>query len=408
MKNSKIVDAYNKIELDEFSKQRMFSKIKEKAYSEKSINKKVIWNYKRLSSIIAVCACAIMVFKIPGVQASIQNTIDKFASWISGNSKNDYYEEINSSVEDNNFKLKIINAQRRYNEVKLRYEIEFPIEIEKYMNLDDYTYKEVRTENEYYMARKEPFDSEIFASRNIYINDVSYDYINSDEFEYNAVCIGARVENVKLENNKLVQELTILLENDFQKDDINIKLEFNKFKVNNEFYEVDLKQEYTLKGEQYSNEEIKINSLSYEVKIDEKNKLDFYGYSYTKNGIKLYSKFTGEEDYLRIIRLKVKDNYGTEYLMYPWWTNQKFLDGEIQYESRLDSFFDDEKKDILIFEIYDGPADWNNEYPDYWNDNIKSLNIKVFIEDEEEFDKFIQINNESEFNINFEKEKINK
>ena len=405
MKNSKIVKAYDKIVLDEFSKQRIFSEIKEKAYSKKSDYKRKVWNYKKLSSIVAVCACAIMVFKIPGVQASLQNTISKFASWISGNSKDDYYEEVDTSVGDNNFKLKIINAQRRYNEVKLRYEIEFPIEIEQYINLDDYTYKEVSTETESYLTRKDHLDMEIFESRNIYINDVSYDYINSDEYEYDAICYYARVNNVGIEKNKLIQELVVMLNDENSEDDINIKLKFKTFKINNEIYDADLKQEYTLKYEKYkdsTNEDIKINPISYEVKIDEKNKIDFYGYSYTKTGIKLYSKFTGEEDFLRIIRLKVKDNYGTEYLMYPWWTSQKFLNGEIQYESILDRIFDEEKKDILIFEIYDGLADWNNEYPDYWNDNIKSLNIKVFVEDAEEFDKFIQMNNESEFNINFE------
>ena len=410
MKNSKIVDAYNKIELDEFSKQKIYSQIIEKAYSNKKDYKKKVWNYKKISSIVAVCACAIMVFKIPGVQASLQNTINKFASWISGNSRNDYYEEIDSSVENNGFKLKTINAQRRYSEVRLRYEIEFPVEIEKYMNLDDYTYKEVKTETEEYFARKEPFDSEIFESRNIYINDISYDYINSDEFEYDAVCYYARVENVEIKNNKLVQELILLLEDENLKDDINIKLKFNSFKIDNEIYNTDLRQEYTLKYENYkdiSSEDISMIPITnYEVKIDEKNKLDFYGYSYTKTGIKLYSKFTGEEDYLRIIRLKVKDNYGTEYLMYPWFTNQKFLDGEIEYESMIDRILDTEKKDILIFEIYDGLADWNNEYLNYWNDNIKFLNIKVFVEDEEEFDKFIQINNEKEFNINFEEKKL--
>ena len=91
---------------------RLFLTYKTKAYSNKKDYKKKVWNYKKISSIVAVCACAIMVFKIPGVQASLQNTINKFASWISGNSRDDYYEEIDSSVENNGFKLQIIKEYR--------------------------------------------------------------------------------------------------------------------------------------------------------------------------------------------------------------------------------------------------------------------------------------------------------
>ena len=192
-----------------------------------------------------------------------------------------------------------------------------------------------------------------------------------------------------------------MLEDKYMKDDINIKLEFNNFKINNEIYDVNLKQEYTLKGEKYSDEKIKIIPINYIVQLDEKNKLEFYGYSYTKTGIKIYSKFYGEEDYMSLIKLIVKDNYGTQYAMYPWYTSQKFLDGEIQYESDLDRIMDKEKKDILVFEIYDEFEDENGKYSNYWNDNIKNLNIKIFVTDEN-YCKFLQINNESEFNINFE------
>lgn len=409
MRNSKITKAYDKIVLDEISKQKIYSQIKEEAYGRKIDYKNKIWNYKKLSSIVAVCACAIMVLMIPGVQANLQNSINKIASWISGNSKDDYYEEVDSVTENNNMKLTIVNAQRRFGEVRLRYEITFPVDIENLIDLNDYNYKEVKTDTEEYLIKEELFSSKIFEERMIYINDISYDYISSDKFEYDAVCYYASVENVKIDKNKLIQELVIQLNEQNMKDDINIKLEFYKFNIDNKIYDVNLRQEYTVKGDDYSNTDIKMTPLSYLVQIDEKNKLEFYGYSYTRTGIKLYSKITGEKDLVPIIRLIVKDNYGTEYMMYPWWTNQKYLDGE--RDSEIGSIYinSDEIKDILIFEIYDGPADLNNEYPDYWNDNIKNLNIKIFVEDEksEKDDEFIQINNKSDFIINFENENNN-
>ena len=423
MKNSKIVDAYNKIELDEFSRQKIYSKIKEKAYSNKKDYKKKVWNYKKISSIVAVCACAIMVFKIPGVQASLQNTINKFASWISGNSKDDYYEEIDSSVGNNGFKLKIINAQRRYEEVKIRYEIEFPVNLENFVDINVYyNYKRDTNKPKKNNSKNEMIDSELFASRNIYINGVSYDYIKSVDYKFDAGISYVSVENIKLIKNKLVQELVIIPQEEHTKDDINIKLEFNKFKICNEEYEVNLKQEYTLKGKQDLNNKIEIIPIDYSVKIDEKNKLDFYGYSYTKTGIKLYSKFTGEEDFMRIIKLIVEDDAGTLYLMYPWWTNQKYLNDEVNNESVSDGNEDNLiKNDILVFELYDGVAAekiWG--YQMYWNDNIKNLNINVFVENEydiyipinEEYDNFdpiinfVPIDLEKEFKINFEEKKL--
>lgn len=413
MKNSKIAEIYDKIELDEFTKQKIFSQIKEKAYNQSAKNKKKIWNYKKITSLVAVCACAIIVFKIPGVQATMKEYINNFANWISGNSKDDYLEEVNSVVENNNMSLKIINAQRIDNEVRLRYEITFPKNIENIINLDDYGYKEYEDEYEKYGYIERIYDSDIFNDCKIYINNVELndisnysDQLTEDEFlDYiNNRCVWfAEVKDVEIKENKLIQEVIVALENKNKDEDINFKFEFNKFKLENEIINANLNLEYTLKGGEYSNEEIAIKPINYKAKLSTGCIYDFYGYSYTKTGIKIYAKVENETDNFNNVILKLKDNYGTEYLMYGRYIDENSNEDE-DLLTRIFANNDNEKNYTVTFEIYDGLADVNDEYSDYFNDNIKSIDIEVLEEliDEENEMEETKTNKISEFNINFE------
>lgn len=409
MKNSKIAEIYDKIELDEFSKQKMFTQIKEKVYNQGAENKGKIWNYKKITPIIAVCACAIIAFKIPGVQATIQEYINNFASWISGNSKDDYLEEVNLSVENNNMSLKIVNAQRVDNEVRLRYEITFPKNIEDIINLDEYGYKEYEDEYEKYGYMERIYNSDIFNDCKIYINNVELNDISNyseqlteDEFSdsINNRCVWfVEVKDVEVKEDKLIQEVFVALEN--RDEDVNFKFEFNKFKLENEIINANLNLEYTLKGGEYSNEEIVIKPIDYKAKLSTDCIYNFYGYSYTRTGIKIYAKTENETDDFSNVILKLKDNYGTEYLMYGMYINEN---SDEDFLIRLFAENNNEKNHTVIFKIYDGLADINNEYADYFNDNIKSIDIEVLeelIDGENEMEE-TKINKISEFNINFE------
>ena len=394
MKKFEIKEIYNQIELDEFSKEKMYQKIKEKAYVKKE-EKRKIWNYKKVASLVAACACAVIIFANPGVQAKMKEYANNLASWITGNSKNDYLEDVNATVQNNNMSLTIINAQRVDNEVRLRYEITFPKNIENLINLDEYGYKEYKDELEEYGYIKRVFESDIFKDCKIYINNVSTEEINSSESSVdNNVALFCEVKDIEVKDNKLVQELIVMLENEYKTEDLNFRFEFNKFNIENGEIIANLKSEYTLKGETYSNEKIDIKQINHTAKLETNTTYNFYGYSYTKTGIKIYAKCDNRTDEDPVTFLRVTDNYGTKYLMYPIYKE----------DNELLSIVDSRKENNLaVYEIYDGLADYDNQYQDYFNENITSLNLEFMTESyDENAPRYAVYNKVLEFKINFE------
>lgn len=172
MKESKIREAYNKIELDEIQKERIFLRVKEKAYKE-SNEKRKFWNYKKITSLVAACACAIIIAANPGVQAKAKEYIENISNWITGNSKDDYLEEANVVVENKT----IINSNSQLSKEEIVKEVwlnelkenskqemykllDYKIESVKIVNFNDIK-KGFPGCEEYYPGVK---DSDIFAT----------------------------------------------------------------------------------------------------------------------------------------------------------------------------------------------------------------------------------------------------
>lgn len=398
MKNSKIIEAYDKITLDEFSKQKIFSQISEKAYKKSSQKEQKIFNINKVTTLIAACACALIIFANPVVQAKVQEYVSHFASWITGNSKEDYLEEIEKEVQNNGCSLKIINAKREEKNVALRYEVTLPKNIDEIVNMDDYNYKDYENEYNKFRYKNTIYDSEIFKYFEIYVNNCELNYINSDNFLYNEHIIGANIRDVEIKENKIIQELIVYMDDEYKNQDIDFEIRAKRFKIGKELIVANLKLDYTLKGNEYQNEKLIIKPINQKIKINDNNTINFYGYSYTRTGIKLYARDNGySHNNFRIIKLNVKDNYGSEYLMYPMYTNQSIIDGQID---RIDAIMNEEELDIMVFSIYENSEDFDSKYSNYWNENIKNINIKIFVEDDNEFYKFNKL--EKEININFE------
>lgn len=405
MKNSQVKEIYNQIELDEFSKEKMYQKIKEKAYIKEDTKRKK-WNYKKITSVVAVCACAVVIFANPRVQAKMKEYVNNLASWITGDSKDDYLEEVNDTVQNNDMSLTIISAQRVDREIRLKYEIAFPNNIENLINLDDYGYKDYKDEYEEYGYIKRVFESEIFEDCKIYINNMSMDEINNSKSIENNVAWFSEVKDIEVKDNKLVQELVVMLENKYKTEDINFKFEFNKFKIDNEILTANLKTEYTLKGGTYSNEEIDVKPINHTAKLETNTTYNFYGYSYTRTGIKIYAKCENSTDEDPVTFLRATDNYGTKYLMYPIYKEENEKNKDYNEDNELLSIVSGRKeKNIAVYEIYDGPADYDNQYQDYFNENITSLNLE-FMTDcyDENASRYTVTNKISEFKINFEED----
>lgn len=366
---NKIKRAYETITLDEESKDRIYYNIQQKS----KIKNNKIWIIKRLVPLVSVCACAIIITTNSTFQVKAGEYIKSVVNWITGNTKDDYLEEPKIITSNNNMQFRIKSAKRIESEVRVMYEIVFPDNIEKSINLEEYKDSD---------NSKELFFSEMFADCKIYINNK---YINDiDIIDGEIWCF--HVKDMKVKGNMIVQELVLNLNKEYLNSDLNFKFEYNKFNINDSILEANLKTEYTLAGNLYSGE-IEVTNIP-KVKVDiGKRTYSFYGYSYTKTGIKLYCK---EESYsltnYDVIYLRVIDNYGSKYLFYPKYYN----DGT-----------------DLIFEIYDGPADWYNEYEEYLKSDITNMKVEIMEETNELDEKGNPISDKvSEFEINFENRKI--
>lgn len=365
---NEIKRAYEMIGLDEESKERIYYNIQKKS---KRKNKKE-WIIKRVVPLVSVCACAIIIITNSTFQVKAGEYIKSVVNWITGNTKDDYLEEPNIVTSSNNMQFRIKSAKRIESEVRVMYEIAFPDNIEKHINLEDY-----KDSNN----SKELFFSEIFEDCKIYVNNKyinDIDIVDGEFWFFN-------VKDIEVKGNMIVQELVLNLNKEYLDRDLNFKFEYNKFNINGTILEANLKTEYTLDGNLYSGD-IEVTNIP-EVKADiGKRTYSFYGYSYTKTGIKLYCK---EKSYsltnYDVIYLRVIDNYGSKYLFYPKYYN----DGT-----------------DVVFEIYDGPADWYNEYEEYLKSNITSIKVEIMKETNELDEKGNPISDKvSEFEIDFENRK---
>lgn len=371
---NKIKQIYEEIKLDENDKIRLFNNIKENAFKERK--KKNVFLITKTVGIVAVCACTMIIITNSAFQVKAGEYIKNVVNWITGNSKDDYLEEPNIVVSNNNMQLEIKSAKRVNSEVRVMYELVFPDSIEKYINLENYR------DNIYNF--KEIFCSDIFTDCKIYVNDkcindvYKKDYIEDREF------YSCMVKDIEVRNNVLVQELILNLNEEYLNSDLNFTFEYNKININNTIIEANLKTKYLLQNNLYK-DDIQITYIpEYKVNIN-KNKYNFYGYSYTKTGIKIYCKeeFIDTDSY--IIYLRVTDNYGTKYLFYP-----------IYYQNNDEG--------IYVFQIYDGPADLYNEYVDNLKTDITNIKIEVMTETDK-INRKGESNSEKigEFDINFVK-----
>lgn len=364
---NEIKKAYETIRLDEESKERIYYNIQMK---KGKIKNKKMWIIKRVVPLVSVWACAMIIITNSAFQVKAGEYIKSVVNWITGNTKDDYLEEPNIVTSNNNMQFKIKSAKRIDSEVRVMYEIVFPDNIEEYINLDDYK----NSNNNY----KELFFSEIFTDCRIYVNNKDINDIDmiDGEFWY------FHVKDIEVKGNMMVQELVLNLNKEYLNSDLNFIFEYNKFNINDTILEANLKTEYTLDGNLYSGD-IEVTKIP-EVKADiGKNTYSFYGYSYTKTGIKIYCKEKADSSMnYDVIYLRVIDNYGSKYLFYP----KCYNDGT-----------------DLVFEIYDGPANWYNEYEEYLKPSITNIKVEIMKETHELDKKGNPVSDKiSEFEIDFE------
>lgn len=361
---NEIKRAYETIKLDEESKERIYCNIqKEKG----KIKNNKIWIFKRIVPLVSVCACVMIIITSSIFQVKAGEYMESAVNWIKGNTKNDYLEEPNIITYNNDMNFKIKSAKRIDSEVRVMYEIVFPDNVERYINLDGY---------------KELFFSEIFTDCKIYVNNK---YINDiDMIEGEFWCF--HVNDIEVKGNIIVQELVLNLNKEYLNSDLNFIFEYNKFNINGTILEANLKTEYTLYGNLYSGD-IEVTNIP-EVKANiGKNTYSFYGYSYTKTGIKIYCR---KDAYslmnYDVIYLRLIDNYGSKYLFYP-----KYYNNTTE----------------LIFEIYDGTVDGYNEYEEYLKPSVTNIKVEIMKETHELDTKGNPISDKvSEFEIDFENRKI--
>lgn len=355
---NKVKKAYEKINLTDEEKRRLYYKIKAEVNEEKK-SKISIWNYKKLVSFAAVAICAIVICTNSTVQVKAGEYIKNIAKWITGNTTNDYIEEINETKENNNIKFTIESIQRVGYEVKVEYELIFPFNIEDKIKLKD----------------NGLFESEVFDDCKIYANDECI--TNKEDINYWYY----KVKDTEIKDNKLKQEL-ILNINETDKD-LEIKFDYKKFKIDGKEINAELYNSCTLPSNKYEGDIEIIYIPEHKAKINNDD-YTFYGYSYTKTGIRIYGKenrnnvvYNGEDR----VYLIITDNYGRKYLFEP---TTNYYSNHLKY-----TISEGMKKDI--------------QYSNVLNENIENIKVEIMHEYTEE--KTNEYKNEKimEFEINFEK-----
>lgn len=234
---NEIKRAYETIKLDEESKKRIYYNIQNEKLKRKD-NKRLI--FKRIVPLISVCACAIIIITNSKFQVKAGEYIKSVVNWITGNTKDDYLEEPNIITTTNNMQFIIKSAKRIDSEVRVMYEIVFPENIEKYVNLDDY-----KDSNNNY---KELFFSNVFTDCKIYLNNK---YINDIDMLEGEIW-NFHVKDIEAKGNSIVQELVLNLNKEYLTSDLNFIFEYNKFNINGTIVDANLRTEYTLEGNLYS------------------------------------------------------------------------------------------------------------------------------------------------------------
>lgn len=356
------INKIDKVELNDLEKKRIF---KEVVAKEKKFKRK-----KR--AIIAASSIALvgLVLLNSGAREIAATGVNNIMEMLNINAKNDFKEIVDSTSSSNGVDMTLVEVKRDNARIYVRYKLTFEDDISSWNELVTPGSVDKRTGIFY----EKPFsDSKIFLNgqdcQSLYVvekegvSDQEENPILREDFW------SVLVNDVEMTDHYLIQEAEIFLNDEEYSSDLDIKLDFRNIKIGDKTIEGPWEINYTMKNDQYSNiEEVKKVPLNIEYKCTNSNTINIKSYANSNTGLKIYADaygdvcypipFEGEETSLDIpiIRFEGVDNLGNKYLLYPIWNGSR----------------------KMTFHVYSGPADSNNEYKDYLDENATTLTIALY------------------------------
>ncbi len=307
------------------------------------------------------------------INAMAMETVTSFMEFIHGNAKNDYVENINTVVETDGVNMDLISVSREDARIRVNYKLTFDEDISEFKTLgEDLGYK-----------KRSVFYTDEFGRCNIFIDGKNINDILNDDTAVSKPFFYYEVNDISITDHELEQELVIYLNDKDYHQDMNIKLDYSDIIAGNKVFSGHCVVQYTLEAGKYTNDIDKsvldINTLSLNG-----TGFSITGYAVTNTGLKVYARMIpgpDGEDAFPIVYFKAKDDLGNQYLYYP--------------------IYDIEDQRTMTFSIYDGPADFNNEFNDYLSKEAKSMTLALY-EEQYDFDTNIRSENKlcDDFTLN--------
>lgn len=274
--------------------------------------------------IMLTAAAGIVVFSLvsSNVRESIALAAENIVKTISGNSKNDFAEEVNEKAEAQGVKLSMDKVIREDNEIKIRYKLNFDDDISSFKTLgSDQLFKKTSV-----------FYSDVFENCNIYLNgnklnidhdDNSPDKVVAKYYENGCILNEEEINNyyknmtkdkyeeddkllsnwifyyeindISISEHELQQELVVLLQDANYTNDLDIKLQFNEIKIGDKVIKGPWKLSYNMKNGQYTND-IEKTPLNINAKTSNGSTININGYSISNTGLKIYAEDTTSDE----------------------------------------------------------------------------------------------------------------
>lgn len=330
------------VDMNNYERIEMSDLEKRKIYKELIKSKKVHKTRFKVAAVAAVLAAALVT--VPVCAAVI--------SYFNGNTKADYVEPIKKTIENENVSMEILDAARNGDEITIHCRMTFDRDISV-----------LKTEcAEYDRPEGSVLSAPPFENSTVYMNgtDLKADLHYGDPIEGALSC-----RNTKIDGNVLEQTINILDMEPGNGED-HISIQYKDITIGGEVIKGEWSYEYVVDQNAYSDKELETSPLDVKATGINGEVYTLNSFAVTPNGIKIFgttpdSELPEEEAtypaQATLIRMKATDDMGNEYLMYP------------QYPKY------DTDPEYAVYQIYDGPSDGNDAYPDTWNTEAKSVSI---------------------------------
>ncbi|MBD7912886.1 MULTISPECIES: DUF4179 domain-containing protein [Clostridium] len=353
--NEEEYENINKEEFDDFTVKKIERYVKRNSKAKKKNNK------VRISIAVAVCILVVGMYNSSfgtNVVASVSNMISKIDP--NKNYNADYVVALGKSYSKDGVEIKLDECYRNVGQIRLVYTMNFENGVPEAVKAKE----RIRTNEEVVKGFSYEYvdyeNNGIVKNSKVSINDwviSDLDRLNYDNYKYGIWNYESK--DIKISENSITKELIFYVEGVTIKDDLNIKIEYDKI-VNNAGEEIKgpWTIDYKIKAEGDVSDIPKTSlNKDYGHKFKNGSMVTIDSYANTNTGIKIFGTTIKDRE-MPIIRLQGVDNLGNNILMYP----------------RNTSINTEKDTSEVLFDLYDGQS--NNRQ--YLAEGVTNLKLRLY------------------------------